>query len=37
MIKVIRRAQSAQKKRGNSHLAVDQLPLGLLEDSQISD
>ncbi|KAF8715766.1 hypothetical protein HU200_026714 [Digitaria exilis] len=37
LIKVIRRAQSAQKKRGDSHLAVDQLLLGLLEDSQISD
>ncbi|CAN6354639.1 unnamed protein product [Urochloa humidicola] len=37
LIKVIRRAQSAQKKRGDSHLAVDQLLLGLLEDPQISD
>lgn len=37
LIKCIRRAQSAQKKRGDSHLAVDQLLLGLLEDSQISD
>jgi len=37
LIKAIRRAQSAQKKRGDSHLAVDQLLLGLLEDSQISD
>ena len=32
LIKAIRRAQSAQKKRGDSHLAVDQLLLGLLED-----
>ncbi|XXG67828.1 hypothetical protein AAC387_Pa06g1083 [Persea americana] len=37
LIKVIRRAQSYQKSRGDSHLAVDQLILGLLEDSQISD
>eukprot|EP00250_Pteridium_aquilinum_P014204 c21844_g1_i1 orf=343-3063(-) len=37
LIKCIRRAQSAQKKRGDSHLAVDQLLLGLLEDSQIND
>nr|ANW72270.1 heat shock protein 101 [Tradescantia hirsutiflora] len=36
-IKVIRRAQSSQKTRGDSHLAVDQLILGLLEDSQITD
>eukprot|EP00262_Sarcandra_glabra_P016342 TRINITY_DN529_c0_g1_i1.p1 TRINITY_DN529_c0_g1~~TRINITY_DN529_c0_g1_i1.p1 ORF type:complete len:915 (-),score=221.58 TRINITY_DN529_c0_g1_i1:123-2867(-) len=37
LIKVIRRAQSAQKSRGDTHLAVDQLILGLLEDSQICD
>ncbi|TQD99992.1 hypothetical protein C1H46_014371 [Malus baccata] len=37
LIKVIRRAQSAQKTRGNTHLAVDQLILGLLEDSKIGD
>ncbi|CAN6350441.1 unnamed protein product [Urochloa humidicola] len=37
LIKAIRRAQSAQKKRGDSHLAVDQLLLGLLEDPQVSD
>ncbi|XP_068665963.1 chaperone protein ClpB1-like [Aristolochia californica] len=37
LIKVIRRAQSSQKSRGDSHLAVDQLILGLLEDSQIGD
>ncbi|XP_048443870.1 chaperone protein ClpB1-like [Pyrus x bretschneideri] len=37
LIKVIRRAQSAQKARGDTHLAVDQLILGLLEDSQIGD
>uniref|UniRef100_A0A5B7B2G0 Chaperone protein ClpB1 n=1 Tax=Davidia involucrata TaxID=16924 RepID=A0A5B7B2G0_DAVIN len=37
LIKVIRRAQSAQKSRGDTHLAVDQLILGLLEDTQIGD
>lgn len=37
LIKVIRRAQAAQKSRGDTHLAVDQLILGLLEDSQIGD
>ncbi|XP_009613059.1 chaperone protein ClpB1-like [Nicotiana tomentosiformis] len=37
LIKVLRRAQSSQKSRGDSHLAVDQLILGLLEDSQIGD
>nr|XP_010924649.1 chaperone protein ClpB1 [Elaeis guineensis] len=37
LIKVIRRAQSSKKSRGDTHLAVDQLILGLLEDSQISD
>ncbi|XP_048443436.1 chaperone protein ClpB1-like [Pyrus x bretschneideri] len=37
LIKVIRRAQSAQKTRGDTHLAVDQLILGLLEDSKIGD
>lgn len=37
LIKVIRRAQSSQKSRGDSHLAVDQIILGLLEDSQIGD
>lgn len=37
LIKVIRRAQAAQKSRGDTHLAVDQLVLGLLEDSQIGD
>ncbi|XAR63790.1 hypothetical protein NMG60_11023873 [Bertholletia excelsa] len=37
LIKVMRRAQSSQKSRGDSHLAVDQLILGLLEDSQIGD
>ncbi|KAK7411351.1 hypothetical protein VNO78_02784 [Psophocarpus tetragonolobus] len=35
LIKVIRRAQSLQKTRGDTHLAVDQLVLGLLEDSQV--
>ncbi|KAJ1688048.1 hypothetical protein LUZ63_019438 [Rhynchospora breviuscula] len=37
LIKVIRRAQSSQKSRGDSHLAVDQVILGLIEDSQIGD
>nr|QJD20804.1 casein lytic proteinase/heat shock protein [Ziziphus nummularia] len=37
LIKAIRRAQAAQKARGDTHLAVDQLILGLLEDSQIGD
>ncbi|KAJ0971439.1 hypothetical protein J5N97_019398 [Dioscorea zingiberensis] len=37
LIKVIRRAQSSQKSRGDTHLAVDQIILGLLEDSQIGD
>ncbi|KAK0592410.1 hypothetical protein LWI29_018637 [Acer saccharum] len=37
LIKVIRRAQAMQKARGDTHLAVDQLILGLLEDSQIGD
>lgn len=37
LVKVIRRAQSSQKSSGDTHLAVDQLILGLLEDAQISD
>ncbi|KAB2609448.1 chaperone protein ClpB1 [Pyrus ussuriensis x Pyrus communis] len=37
LIKVIGRAQSAQKTRGDTHLAIDQLILGLLEDSKIGD
>ncbi|RVW18275.1 Chaperone protein ClpB1 [Vitis vinifera] len=37
LIKVVRRAQSSQKSRVIFHLAVVQLVLGLLEDSQISD
>ncbi|KAJ4871631.1 Chaperone protein ClpB1 [Raphanus sativus] len=37
LVKVIRRAQSAQKSRGDTHLAVDQIIIGLLEDSQIRD
>ncbi|KZV23287.1 heat shock protein 101 [Dorcoceras hygrometricum] len=37
LIKVIRRAQSLQKSRGDTHLAVDQFILGVLEDSQIQD
>ncbi|XP_026439154.1 chaperone protein ClpB1-like [Papaver somniferum] len=37
LIKVIRRAQSAQKSKGDTYLAVDSLILGLLEDSEIGD
>ncbi|TYJ42397.1 hypothetical protein E1A91_A03G086700v1 [Gossypium mustelinum] len=37
LVKAVRRAQAAQKSRGDTHLAVDQLILGLLEDSQITD
>nr|GMC56367.1 chaperone protein ClpB1 [Ipomoea batatas] len=37
LIKAIRRAQGLQKSRKDTHLAVDQLILGLLEDSQIGD
>ena len=37
LIKVFRRAQAAQKTLGDTHLVVDQLILGLLEDSQIGD
>lgn len=37
LIKCIRRAQSSQKSRGDTHLAIDQVILGLLEDSQIGD
>ncbi|KAG4207509.1 hypothetical protein ERO13_A03G069700v2 [Gossypium hirsutum] len=36
LVKAVRRAQAAQKSRGDTHLAVDQLILGLLEDSQIT-
>ncbi|XWS37283.1 hypothetical protein CRYUN_Cryun19dG0029900 [Craigia yunnanensis] len=36
LIKGIRRAQAAQKAHGDTHLAVDQLILGVLEDSQIA-
>ncbi|KAF9607546.1 hypothetical protein IFM89_036908 [Coptis chinensis] len=37
LINVIRRAQSHQKLRRDTHLAIDQLILGLLEDSQVRD
>ncbi|KAL2935461.1 Chaperone protein ClpB1 [Bienertia sinuspersici] len=37
LIKAIRRAQSLQKSRGDTHLAVDHLILGVIEDSQIGD
>ncbi|KAK9684498.1 hypothetical protein RND81_10G214200 [Saponaria officinalis] len=36
LIKAIRRAQSLQKALGDTHLAVDQLILGIIEDSQVS-
>jgi ATP-dependent Clp protease ATP-binding subunit ClpB len=34
---VMKRAQVAQKSRGDTHLGVDQLILGILEDPQIED
>lgn len=37
LVEVLRRAQSTQKKSTNLHLAVDQLLLDQLQDSQISD
>nr|AAA66338.1 heat shock protein [Glycine max] len=37
LVRAIRRAQAAQKSRGDTRLAVDQLILGILEDSQIGD
>ncbi|XP_020098644.1 chaperone protein ClpB1-like [Ananas comosus] len=37
LVKAIRRAQSSQKARGDSHLAVDQLILGLLDDPQVAE
>lgn len=37
LIKCLKKAQSLQKSRGDSHLAVDQLILALLEDTQIAD
>jgi len=37
IIKVIEKAQEAQKSRGDTHLAIDRLILGILEDSQIVD
>lgn len=37
LIKALRRAQSSQKQHGDTHLAVDQLILGILEDAQIGD
>ncbi|KAH9605295.1 hypothetical protein KSS87_009177 [Heliosperma pusillum] len=37
LIKAIRRAQSYQKSRGDTHLAVDHLILGIIEDSQVGD
>lgn len=37
IIKVVERAQEAQKSRGDTHLAIDRLILGILEDSQIAD
>ncbi|KAL9314276.1 hypothetical protein ACSQ67_019728 [Phaseolus vulgaris] len=37
LMKAMRRAQTLQKTRGDTHLAVDQLILGLLGDSQIAE
>lgn len=37
LIKMTRQAQATQKAQGDSHLTVNQLVLGLLEDSQIRD
>ncbi|KAG4915586.1 hypothetical protein JHK87_053143 [Glycine soja] len=37
LMKAIKRAQAAQKSCGNTHLAIDQLILGILEDSQIRE
>ncbi|XVE56824.1 hypothetical protein DITRI_Ditri04bG0041900 [Diplodiscus trichospermus] len=37
LIKAIRCAQVSQKAHGDTHLAVDQLIIGLLKDSQIAD
>ncbi|KAI8528825.1 hypothetical protein RHMOL_Rhmol12G0178000 [Rhododendron molle] len=37
MVKAIQHCQSSQKSRRDTHLAVDQLTLGLLEDSQVGD
>ncbi|CAJ1975356.1 unnamed protein product [Sphenostylis stenocarpa] len=37
LIRAIRRAQTLQKTRSDTHLAVDHLILGLLEDSQITE
>ncbi len=37
LVKTIRKAQKSQKDRGDSHLAVDQLILAVLEDPQIAD
>ncbi|MQM02470.1 hypothetical protein Taro_035240 [Colocasia esculenta] len=37
LVKCIRRAESSQKAKGDTHLAVDQLILGLVEDPQIAD
>ncbi|KAG5522733.1 hypothetical protein RHGRI_034773 [Rhododendron griersonianum] len=37
LVKAIQHCQSPQKSRRDTHLAVDQLTLGLLEDSQVGD
>ncbi|KAG6548359.1 hypothetical protein Mapa_010138 [Marchantia paleacea] len=37
LVKCIRKAQSLQKKRGDTHLSIDQIILAVLDDSQISD
>ncbi|CAI5981145.1 unnamed protein product [Closterium sp. NIES-64] len=36
LVKALRKAQSLQKKAGDSHLAVDSLVLALIEDAQIA-
>eukprot|EP00252_Welwitschia_mirabilis_P002773 TRINITY_DN1275_c0_g1_i1.p1 TRINITY_DN1275_c0_g1~~TRINITY_DN1275_c0_g1_i1.p1 ORF type:complete len:911 (+),score=50.69 TRINITY_DN1275_c0_g1_i1:346-3078(+) len=37
LVKCLRRAQTSQKSKGDTHLAVDHLILGLVEDSQVSE
>ncbi|WJX81178.1 Chaperone protein ClpB1 [Trifolium repens] len=37
LVKIVLSAQEAQKSRGDTRLALDQLILGILDDSQISD
>ncbi|KAL3684679.1 hypothetical protein R1sor_002701 [Riccia sorocarpa] len=37
LVKCIRKAQSLQKKRGDTHLSIDHIILAVLEDPQVSD